>query len=314
MTKFLKTMLKAFLIWLVVVVTLILIITYFMKANNSGELNDSEIVILNIQGVIGSADNVMGVDGISSEKILSSIYELRKSKKLKVLILRVNSGGGTLPGTQEIHLELVKLRKDLPDVKIVSSVSEIAASGAYYIMTLSDVIYANPGSMVGNIGVISTFPNIQKFLEKVGVEFEIMKKGKYKDIGAWWRKMKDYEKASMEKISDAAMEMFIEVVIDGRYEKIKKIKEFKEKQKIEEYIRSLCNGEVFLGTQAKENGLIDRIGNFYDAYDYAKDLTGQKKPKIHVVSGKEGMIGKLLGLSKYIRHIRLFNMSRKVML
>ncbi|MCK5684680.1 signal peptide peptidase SppA [bacterium] len=314
MSKLLKALLKGIIIWFVSVLTLILLITYFMGSGNSGDLSESEIVILNINGVIGSADDVMGVDGISGEKILKSIYQLRKSKKLKVLILRVNSGGGTLPGTQEIHLELEKLKKDLPHVKIVSSISEIAASGAYYIITLSDIIYANPGSMVGNIGVISTFPNAQKLMEKLGIEFEIMKKGKYKDIGAWWRKMEDYEKASMAKISDAAMEMFIEVVIAGRCKKIQKIKEFKDKEETVKYIRSLCNGEVFLGVQAKENGLIDEIGNFYDAYDYAKDATGQKKPKVHVISGKGSMISKLLGLSGYIKQMRLFNMSGKVML
>jgi protease-4 len=144
----------------------------------------------------------------------------------------------------------------------------VAASGGYYVASATEEIVANPGTLTGSIGVISEYPNIEELMKKVGLRSEVMKGGRFKDLGNPTREMTEEERQLLQDIIDNIHNQFIRDVALGRGRTV-------------EEIEPLADGRVFTGEQAKENGLVDRLGNFQDALDRAAKLAGiEGKPVI----------------------------------
>ena len=173
---------------------------------------------------------------------------------------------------QEIlrEVEKVKLKK-----KIVASLGTVAASGGYYIACGADLIMANRGTATGSIGVIMQFTNVEELTKKVGLDFFTLKSGRYKDVGSPFRSMTPEEKEYMQHLLDNIYQQFISDVARNRKIPVDKMK-------------SLAEGKVYTGEEAKQVGLVDEFGNVQDAIEKAGRLGGIKGKVEAVYPPKEG--------------------------
>ncbi len=201
-----------------------------------------------------------------ADRVTSELRKIGKITSIKAVVLRVNSPGGSIGAVQEIYEEVNRLREK--GKKVVVSMGDVGASGAYYIACAADKIVANPGTVTGSIGVVMSLGNMEELFRKVGIRVEVIKRGKHKDIGSPTREMTWEEKKLLQRLIDDAYDQFLQAVIDGR--NLNK----SEAEKI-------AQGQVFTGRQAKDLGLIDEIGNFQDAVRLAGKLAGiPGEPKV----------------------------------
>ncbi len=196
-----------------------------------------------------------------SDAIVDRLRKIDKNKNVKAVVLRINSPGGSTGASQEIYEEVNKLRQH--GKKIVVSMGDVGASGAYYIACAADKIVANPSTITGSIGVIFNFGNMQELFKKIGVKMEVVKSGKSKDIGAYWRSPDESEKQLLQGLIDNSYEQFIKVIVAGR-------------KMTYEQVKQLADGSIFTGEQAMNKGLVDQLGNLPDAIQAAADLAGLK--------------------------------------
>ncbi len=215
-----------------------------------------KIGVLEIKGVI-----------VNSRKTLDNLRQFMQDRSIKGILLRIDSPGGAVAPSQEIYSELWKIREK-GEKKIVASFGNVAASGGYYIASASDRIVSNPGTITGSIGVIMEMSNIQKLLEKIGVEPYVIKSGEFKDIGSTTRPMSEREKKILQGVIDDVYMQFVEDVAKGRGLTVEKVKK-------------IANGTIFSGRQALGLGLVDQLGTFQDAVNLLAKLSGiQGKPKL----------------------------------
>ncbi len=233
-------------------------------------LNSNEISLIEIQGPIYESDD-----------IVRRIKRFKNSSK-KALILRINSPGGAVAPSQEIYTEILSARNNKKI--IVASLGSLAASGAYYIAAACDKIVADPGTVTGSIGVIAEFPDASKLLGKIGVNFQIVKSGKFKDTGTFDRPMTPAEKRYLQETINDVFQQFVDSVIKCRKEVFqeklskflgKKTSKITEKE-IHNHILHYADGRVLTGKNACELGFVDKLGNYYDAVRLAADLAGIK--------------------------------------
>ncbi len=228
-----------------------------------------KIALINIEGVI-----------TDSRDIIKQITKYKEDSSIKGIVLNINSPGGGVAPSQEIYEEILKLHDK--NKKVVASMSSLAASGGYYIACASDKIVANPGTITGSIGVIMTFSNIEELMKKVGMKTEVIKSGKYKDIGSPVRSITDEERDILQGVIDDVYDQFIEAVAKSRNMESERVKE-------------LADGRIFSGRQAKEIGLVDELGNLQDAISIITKIVGIKgKPKIIQERKKKGFLFRYL--------------------
>lgn len=196
-----------------------------------------------------------------SQTVMQQLRDVSGDPGIKAVVLRINSPGGTPAAAQEITDEIIRLKES--GVKVVTSMGDSAASGAYWIASASDKIVANPGTITGSIGVIMQAQNYQGLMDKLGVHSNTIKSGAYKDMGSPDRPMSGEEKEIFQSMVDDTYSQFVETVAKGR-----KISP--------EEIHGL-NGRVLTGRQALEAGLVDKTGNLYDAISLAGELSGLGK-------------------------------------
>lgn len=230
-------------------------------------LPGDKIAVVKIEGVI-----------LDSTEIIEELKDYSSNDSVKAIILRIDSPGGAVAPSQEIYEEVKRIREE-GKKKIVTSMGSVAASGGYYIASVSDRIVANPGTITGSIGVILELANFSGLMKKVGVESVVVKSGKYKDIGSIFRTMTKEERELLQGVIDDTHEQFIEAVSAGRAI---------EKEKLV----SIADGRVFTGRQAKEIGLIDDVGNMQYAIKIAREIAGikgepaiiEKKKRFSIIS------------------------------
>jgi protease-4 len=240
---------KAFLI--IFILVFIIFVASFMIGIVGQGFGD-KIGIVEIEGVIADGKDAM-----------EDIVRFKEDDGIRGVIVRINSPGGSVGPSQEIYQELKKL---VAKKKVYISASSVCASGGYYIASAGEKIYANPSTITGSIGVIMEQVVAEELLKKIGIQPNTLKAGKFKDVGSPFRKMQDDERAYFQQILDSIHEQFIKDVAEGRkmpFEQVKK----------------LSDGRIYTGTQAKELGLVDNIGTFYDTVDdMKKDLGIKGKP------------------------------------
>ncbi|MEW6139995.1 MAG: signal peptide peptidase SppA [Thermodesulfobacteriota bacterium] len=210
----------------------------------------------------GTKVGVVKIEGAitSSDDTLKQLREYRKKSSVKAVVLRINSPGGAVAPAQEIYREIERTRQKKP---VVASIETVGASAAYYIASAADRIVCSDGSITGSIGVIMMLPQLQELIQKLGVDVNVIKAGKYKDIGSTVRPLTDEERKILENFADEIHDQFIHDVAAGRKGKID-----------EQKLRSVADGRFFTGKKAMELGLVDTIGNFYDAVKLAGNLGG----------------------------------------
>ncbi len=144
---------------------------------------------------------------------------------------------------------------------IVVSMGSVAASGGYYVSCAADTIFANPGTLTGSIGVIFSYPVITNLMDKVGIQMQVIKSGKLKDVGNFARQPSPEDISMLQSVIDDTYNQFVNVVAKGRHLE-------------KENVKSLADGSVFTGCQAKGNGLVDKIGTLDDAIAMAGEMSG----------------------------------------
>ncbi|HEY0610138.1 MAG TPA: signal peptide peptidase SppA [Chitinophaga sp.] len=217
---------------------------------------DNKVAVLYAQGNIvskGENEDVM----ISSDEYLTQIRKLREDKSVKAIVFRVNSPGGSALASETIWRELELARKVKP---VVVSMGDYAASGGYYISCMADSIFAQPNTLTGSIGVFAVLPNLQNFFKnKLGITFDGVKTGQYADLGNATRPLTETEKRFVQNAIDSIYSTFKSRVVAGR----------KLSQAV---VDSIAQGRVWSGVQAKELGLVDRLGGLNDAIASAAKL------------------------------------------
>jgi len=215
--------------------------------------------VLKIYGPIHIANDSNVPFGLSSgsDAVIERLHEMEKDSKIKTIVLRINSPGGTVAATQEIFERLMKIRKK--NIPIVASMGEMAASGGYYIASACDYILANSGTITGSIGVIAVSPNLKTLFEKIGIKMNVIKSGKYKDLLSSFRDISSDEKKLVQQIIDSSYNKFLKDVSLGRNIAIADIKPY-------------ADGRIMDGMTAVKCKLIDGIGTFEDAVNKAKEL------------------------------------------
>lgn len=198
---------------------------------------------------------VVEVDGVimSARKTVQKLLLAEKEEKYKAIILRINSPGGAVGPTQEIYEEIVRIDKDKP---VYASFGSVAASGGYYIGAATRKIYANAGALTGSIGVIMNFMDLSKLYEFVKVKQDLIKAGKYKDIGSPSRAMSDEERALLTEMTLNVHEQFIQDIFKIRGKKIKDGLEG---------LRVYAQGQIFSGEGALKRGLVDELAGLYES-------------------------------------------------
>ena len=219
-------------------------------ANQEPENSDSK----NRIAVIYANGDITGGEGtdesIGSERISRAIRKARMDDKVKAIVLRVNSGGGSALASDVIWREIVLSRKVKP---VIASFGDVAASGGYYIGCAADSIFVQPNTITGSIGVFGIIPNFQNLMtNKLGLTFDGVKTGQYADIMSVNRPLTAGERLIIQTDVNHVYDSFITRVADGR-------------KKSKAYIDSIGGGHVWIGTDAVKIGLADRIGNFNDA-------------------------------------------------
>jgi protease IV len=243
------------------------------------------IVHLSGRGIPWSAADRIGVvtvEGpiVDSRAASSQLVKFRKDDRIKAILLRIDSPGGAVGPTQEIHREI---RKTLNFKPVVASVEAIAASGGYYLASAATRIYANPGSITGSLGVLIEFIRVEDLLAKLGISLEIVKTGKFKDIGSPHRKLTEQERDLLNELLEDIQNQFVEHVAEGR-------------NLPEEQVAQIADGRIFSGARAKELGLVDELGNFQDAVDAARQLGGVEGEAEIVYPSPEGInLWRLIG-------------------
>jgi protease-4 len=194
---------------------------------------------------------------IGSEKISRAIRKVREDEKVKAVVLRVNSPGGSALASDVIWRE-VKLTKEVKP--IIVSMGDLAASGGYYIACAADSIFAQPNTITGSIGVFAVIPNLQNFFgNKLGITFDEVKTGKYSDLGNVSRPLTTDETGILQQQVDQIYFTFTKKVADGR-------------NKDRSYIDSIGQGRVWTGEQALGLGLVDRLGSIENAIQSAAKM------------------------------------------
>lgn len=231
------------------------------------------IIALALKGLSTLLENDKGKDSIYvmeirdtiifSEPFIRELHTVEKMKDVKAIIIRINSPGGTIGASQEIFREIEKF-KEKTKKKIICSIENVGASGAYYISLACDRSIALPGSIVGSIGVISIFFTADELLEEIKIKPFIVKSGSFKDTGTPLRKPTESDIKYLQDIVDDLFRQFKEDIVRKR-------------PHLNEKIESIADGRVFSGKEAYSLGLIDQLGTFSDAVTIAKILADIKE-------------------------------------
>ena len=248
----------------------------------------ARIGIVEAKGTIGDAAPA----GVDSDKVVKLLKKYEKDDDVKAIVLRVDSPGGAVAPSQEIHdaIKRIKARK-----KVVVSMGGLAASGGYYISTPADRIFAEPGTLTGSIGVIFMHFNVRGLLEWAKVEETTLKSGKYKDTLSPFRPIHETDREEIQSISDDVYAQFVQAVAQGR-------------GLPEARVREIAEGRIYTGKRAKELKLVDELGGLDDAIAAAWGLAGQSgEPKVqyppreHELSLRDLMRGAFQGASEGVR-------------
>jgi len=275
----------------IVLLVAILVVVLVLVVPNRPSVG--KIAVISLSGTITTeSSSLFSGSTITPELVRDYLTKAEKDTAVKAIVFRIDSPGGEITPCQEILLEIERVKGTMP---VVVSMGGTAASGGYYISTKADKIVALPTTMTGSIGVISQVMNIEGLLEKLGIQIETFKGGKYKDMYSGFREMTPEEKDIMQQMIDEYYEQFIEVVVEGR-------------GLSKEEVRNLATGQIYTGTEAKELGLVDELGDLDTAINLAAELAGIEAPIVEYYQPPRLTLWSLLGFANAIQ-VKLSGLS-----
>jgi len=239
----------------------------------------------------GDKIGVVDLDGVilSPQPVVGQLKKFTDDSSIKAIILHINSPGGGVAASEEIYREVKRIR-DEKKKRIVASIETVGASGAYYVASASNKIYADQGSIVGSIGVIAQWVNYGELLKWAKMKDIVFKTGEFKDTGNPTRDLTPAEQAYMQSLIDNMFGQFVKAVADGRGLKFDDVK-------------SIANGKVWTGEEALAMKLIDQVGDFEAAVaDTAKSVGIKGEPSlVHPDKERKTVLDLLLGdVSQYL--------------
>ena len=244
----------AFFLFVLAVFTLVYLAMHTGEQASSFNGFGDKIGVVDLEGVI-----------LDSTTVVQQLKKFGDDDSIKGIIIKVNSPGGGVAASEEIYREVKRIR-DEKKKRIVASISTVGASGAYYVSSATNKIYADNGSVVGSIGVIAEWVNYGDLLRWAKLKQEVLKVGEFKDTGDPSREMTPAERAYMQGLIDNMYTQFVSAVAEGRHAKVDDIK-------------SIADGRVWTGEQALGMKLIDQVADFQAAVDdTAKSLNIKGEP------------------------------------
>ncbi|MGP8320089.1 MAG: signal peptide peptidase SppA [Methanosarcinaceae archaeon] len=248
--------------YIAVVIILLLIIAasfaaMYQTAGGNFYTKNDRVAVIHVQGTMLSGSIPGGFGYVTSEEISDKIQDAVEDESIQAIVLRINSPGGSPAAAEEIVIEIKKAQE--AGVPVVVSMGDVAASAAYYISAPADMIFANPSTMTGSIGVIWTFQNKSSYYEEEGIEFHVAKSGEFKDMGGPWRGLSDDEIEYADTVIIEVYNSFVDEVANGR-------------NMSQSDVKDLADGRIYTGAKAKSLGLVDDFGNLYDAIEKAAEL------------------------------------------
>jgi protease-4 len=222
------------------------------RGEDGGPLFGPRVAVVELEGLIAETDD-----------LVRELRHHRENPSVRAVVIRINSPGGVVGPTQEVHDALLRVRQ--AGKPVVASLGSVAASGGYYVAVAADQIYANPGSLTGSIGVIMQMANVDTLMKKVGVDYVVVKAGQFKDLGNFARPMTPEERRVIQSLLDDVHGQFIEAVAKGRKLDRSAVVQF-------------ADGRVFSGTQALGLKMVDALGGLEEAIDAAARLAKLPTP------------------------------------
>ncbi len=221
----------------------------------------NKIAIITVEGII---------DSDQAQDVYAQINAVRQDRRVRGLIVRVNSPGGTISGSDQIHKEILKYRQE-EKKPVVAFMQSVAASGGYYTSVACDKIIAEPTTITGSIGVISLYFVVQELLEhKLGILPVVVKAGAKKDWPSYFQAPSEEQLQYLQnKLVNPAYERFVQIVAEGRNATL-----------TESQVRQLADGSIFGAQEALSEKLIDKIGYLDEAIELVKSLAGVEKAEV----------------------------------
>lgn len=252
MNRFFKNFFAIIGMLMVLLVLSLIVISYSAFKNiggadftQLGKKSDYQIGVVELEGEISS-----------SKDFREKLFKFIENKSIKGIVVRIDSPGGAVGASEEIYRYILQARKKKP---VVCSLGNIAASGGLYSAMGCQKVITAAGTMSGSIGVIMMMPNITAVMDKVGVGFNIIKTGQFKDSGTPFREITDSDKEYLQGVAQTAYRQFITAISESR-------------SLSEESVKAIADGRIILGEDAVKLGIADSIGGLYDAAKIVLDL------------------------------------------
>lgn len=229
---------------------------------------DAKVLLLDISGMLSSTSSSGLLDKPSiPSRVKEELTKAEKDTKIKAVVLRINSPGGTVTASDILHHE-IQLFKKKRKIPVIASILDLGTSGGYYVALAGDQIVSQPSSITGSLGVIMVTLNASGLLEKVGIQADAVTSGPRKDMGSPLRPMTIEERQIFQGVIDSLYNQFLYVIKGGR------------PQLTEAEIRDLADGRIYTASQAQSLGLIDQVGYLDDAIEIAKKEAGLSEAKV----------------------------------
>ena len=220
-----------------------------------------KIAVIPIVGAISADNELLRGDGVTIRSVLDSIESAERNPSVKAIVFEINSPGGSPVASEEIAANIKKIKKPT-----VAWIGDIGTSGAYWIASASDKVVAHPMSITGSIGAYSSFFKLEGLMDKLGIGHEIIKSGKFKDIGSPYRNLTDEEKEIFKKMVSEIHEEFVRAIAENRKLGL-------------DYVHNISDGRPYLGREALRLRLVDELGNEKDAIKLAAEMANSTTEK-----------------------------------
>ena len=233
----------------------------------SGE-GPTKIAVVPVEGEIASADStVAGTQPtVTPEGLADALQQAKDDESVAAVVLEVNSPGGGVTASDEMHQSILDFKRSSGKPVIVS-MGDTAASGGYYISTAADKIVANETTLTGSLGVFIPLLNFSEAAQKYGVTQEYIKSGKFKTMGSSWKDLTPEERKIFQSIVSEEYDRFVQVIVEGR-------------GLPEERVREIADGRIYSGEQAKELGLVDSFGSLDEAAEISRNLANVEEATV----------------------------------
>jgi protease-4 len=262
--------------------TLLAAVVLLWKTGGHPSFKTPAVAIVSLEGPIRIGDSP-GLSATNPRELIKTLEDLEDNQRIRAIVIRINSPGGSVAAVQEIDEEVRRLRSK--GKIFVASLGDVAASGGYYVASGCNRIVADPGTLTGSIGVILEVADAEELMKKVGLKIDAVKSGAFKDAGSPFRPLSAEERRWFQGLINQAYEQFLTAVSNGRG--IRRAD-----------LLPLADGRVFTGELAKEKKLVDELGSEQDAIREAKRLVGITDDQAPVLDlSEESPLNRLLDMA-----------------